>query len=529
MMRLFSLFLFTLLFMAVTFSSAVATTADRGVIRKVSSSCARQGLVIGNSDYADTPLANPVHDARDMAAALKNLGFCVTPLYNADRQQMIQAINSFAEHLKSAEAGFFFYAGHGMQSGGLNYLIPVDASLASESDVEFEAVAAERLIGKMKEAGNPLNVVVLDACRNNPFKRSSRSASKGLTSMNAPVGTIIAYATALGEVALDGSGRNGLYTGCLLDVLARDRVNIRNVFNDAGLLVVKKTGAKQVPWVSSSPVPDFYLRGKGQSGASLLPPSSTPIKMGVKTDWQEKKTGMEFVKIPEGCFQRGSPGSEEGSQENERPRKKICLSAFYMGRYEVTQDEYRRITGKSPSKFGDGSRWPVEQVSYEDTKEFLRLLNAGGRSKNGKLFRLPTEAEWEYAARAGSEGACAFGQKITERMANFNSPGKRLAQRRPLQVGSYPANAFGLYDMHGNLWEWCSDYFSPHYYRSSPQKNPPGPVQGEGHIARGGSWSSRADSLRSARRFWFAPETRSASLGFRVVFSADINSSEQQQ
>lgn len=501
----------------------------------------RVALVIGNGAYSSAPLKNPPNDATDMANTLKSLGFKVIAKKNANKRQMVDAINEFSRSLKNAEIGLFYYAGHGMQIRSQNYLIPVSVKVESESDVEFEAVNAARVLGKMRQAGNKLNVVILDACRNNPFQRSFRTSEQGLARMDAPVGTIIAYATSPGSVAADGRGRNGLYTEHLLEALKTPGLDIQNVFNEAGMKVMADTSQKQVPWTSNTPIPRYYLAGGSMviqerptmpkapistpgslkvdstpSGANLYINGtyrgSTPVELNrllvgtlnlkvelagyeaeekrvsirsngtsrvsfvlskitqsgwltVNTEPVDAKvrilnigpsyssgmaldpgryhlevtsqgyeeetrwvnlaagesldldivlkksatsvgqsftdpvTGMEFVWVPGGCYQMGKK-----DQHNEH---RVCVSGLYVGKYEVTQEEYKRVMGKNPS-LNNGDRNPVDNVSWNDTQDFIKMLNR----KSGKFYRLPTEAEWEYAVRAGTLTARYWGDSI---------------------------------------------------------------------------------------------------------------------
>jgi len=164
----------------------------------------RVALVIGNSAYESLPLKNPANDATDMGNMLKKMGFEVISQLDASQKQMENAIRAFQARLGKETVGLFFYAGHGMQVGGVNYLVPVGAKITQESDVKYECVDAGRVLDAMHTAGNPLNIVILDACRDNPFARSYRSGVKGLARMDAPTGTFIAYATAPGDTAADG-------------------------------------------------------------------------------------------------------------------------------------------------------------------------------------------------------------------------------------------------------------------------------------------------------------------------------------
>ncbi|MGA2081803.1 MAG: caspase family protein [Holophaga sp.] len=240
----------------------------------------RVALVIGNGAYKDAPLKNPVNDARTMAKALAECGFEVTRLENARRQDMRQALRDFAARIEQGGTGLFYFAGHGMAVKGRNYLIPVDADVQSEDEVEDQALAADAVLAKMEAARNRVNVVILDACRNNPFARSFRSAARGLAQMDAPAGSIIAYATAPGSVAADGGGGNGLYTKHLLQALQEPGLKVEEVFKRVRVAVKAASSDQQVPWDSSSLTGDFYFRppaslaaaSSGSSPGPLAPP-----------------------------------------------------------------------------------------------------------------------------------------------------------------------------------------------------------------------------------------------------------------
>jgi hypothetical protein len=191
----------------------------------------RIALVIGNSTYTSGPLKNPVNDATDLAANLRKLGFVVTLKKNANHQEMEEAIQEFGEQLKKGGVGLFFYAGHGVQISGRNYLLPIGAKINKELDVKFQAVDAEIVMAEMDNASNGLNIVILDACRDNPLGKSFRSASRGLAMISdAPKGTFITYSTSPGKVAADGSGRNSPYTESLIRHMTTPGIPIEEVF-----------------------------------------------------------------------------------------------------------------------------------------------------------------------------------------------------------------------------------------------------------------------------------------------------------
>ncbi|HZE69878.1 MAG TPA: caspase domain-containing protein [Pyrinomonadaceae bacterium] len=220
----------------------------------------RVALVIGNGAYTNAPpLKNPPNDARDMAATLKLLGFGVASGIDVNQRDMKRMIRDFGQTLKAGGSGLFYYAGHGVQSKGHNYLVPVDADIQSEAEVEDSGVDVNLVLNYMDDAQNGLNIVILDACRNNPFSRSFRSASNGLAQVDAPTGTLIAYATAPGRVASDGTGQNGLYTSELLKQMLVPGLSVIEMFMRVRAGVMKQTGSKQVPWEASSLVGMFYF------------------------------------------------------------------------------------------------------------------------------------------------------------------------------------------------------------------------------------------------------------------------------
>lgn len=219
----------------------------------------RLALVIGNSAYRISPLKNPVNDAQDIAAALRRVGFDVTIVRDATQQQMENAVREFGLKLRQGGTGLFYYAGHGVQVAGENYLVPVNAVIQTEGDVKFSCLPAGLVLAKMEDAGNDVNIVILDACRNNSFSRSFRNAEQGLAKMDAPTGSLISYATAPGSVASDGAGRNGLFTQHLLKNIATPGLPITEVFMRVRQGVVQETKKKQVPWESSSLIGQFYF------------------------------------------------------------------------------------------------------------------------------------------------------------------------------------------------------------------------------------------------------------------------------
>jgi len=230
----------------------------------------RTALVIGNGDYyLSTQLRNPVNDANDIAAVLNAKGFDVTLKTNVNLKTMASAIRKFGKSLRKGDVGLFYYAGHGLQVKGRNYLIPVESSIESKIDIEYEAVDVSQILHIMEIAGNQLNIVILDACRNNPFASGFKSSAPGLARMDAPRGSLVAYATSPGSVTIDGTDRNSIFTKHLLNNLKKPQLRIEEVFKNIRIAVGKETDNRQIPWESSSLTGDFYFFKKAPEHESL--------------------------------------------------------------------------------------------------------------------------------------------------------------------------------------------------------------------------------------------------------------------
>lgn len=256
----------------------------------------RFALVIGNGAYKKSPLRNPANDAYDMAATLRKLGFDAIHLENANQRSMEDAIREFGRRLRKGGVGLFYFAGHGVQVNGRNYLIPIGAEIEKETDAKYEAVDAGRVLDEMYEAGNGLNIVILDACRDNPFARSFRTTTRGLARMDAPTGTFISYATAPGSVAADGRGRNGIFTGHLLKNMRVPGLKIEDVMKEVRNGVILDTGNKQVPWQSSSLTGNFYFISEKETvqGMATMPAQNAP---GSSAELERERERLERERL----------------------------------------------------------------------------------------------------------------------------------------------------------------------------------------------------------------------------------------
>jgi formylglycine-generating enzyme required for sulfatase activity len=543
---------------------------------------ARVALVIGNGAYSESPLNNPANDARAMAQALRAHGFDVVERVNADLVGMRRAAAEFGERLREGGVAVFYYSGHGIQANGRNYLVPVGAQITSETYVGAETLEVDSVLGQMDAARSRVNVVILDACRNNPFVRRFRSAQRGLAFMQAPLGTFIAYATSPGDVADDGPrGGYGIFTDELLKAI-REPLKVEDVFKRVALAVQQRTQRRQTPWTASNLTGDFSfaastvavavpphleIREEVRQGfgslalgarlddvevwlgtqrlgqarlGRLLVVNNVPEgvqrviarKPGYK-DWEREvqvtanqrteliidieplgpakvvkgDDGAEMVLVPAGEFVMGS------NDDDERPPHRVHLDAYYIDRYETTNALYRTFvsaTGRqAPSSWNDptfnGDTQPVVGASWHDADAYCRWV--------GK--RLPTEAEWEKAARGTDGRKYPWGDPWEA--SRTNSDESKLGSTS--RVGSYPTglSPYDVHDMAGNVWEWVSDWYSYDYYSRSPGRNPKGPSSGTARVLRGGSWLSEAVRLRAAYRYSYSPGYRFEDVGFRCA------------
>ncbi len=223
---------------------------------------------------------------------------------------------------------------------------------------------------------------------------------------------------------------------------------------------------------------------------------------------------MEFVQIPSGTFFMGSQDYEEGSSK-EKPRHEVHISkAFYLGKVETTQKQWLDVMGTEHLNNFPSPNRPVDEVSWNDVQAFIQKLN---EIENVHLYRLPTEAEWEYAARAGSETAFSFGDISEDKPLQQYAWYELNSGKQSHPVGTLQPNAWGLYDMHGNISEWVQDWYGKKFYSVSPQVDPKGPATGEKRVVRGGSWIHQAYSCRSAFRGYFSADYTDSDFGFRIV------------
>ncbi len=462
---------------------------------------ARLALVIGNNDYRyESTLHSPVNDARDMAKVLRGFGFTVIDKYNLTQQAFDQVVQSFEKKLRKYNVGLFYYSGHGLQSQGDNYLVPIDARIRSAVDIKYTSINANQILDKMEYANKHTNLLILDACRNNPYKSIRKGFNKGLAEMS-PRGSLIAFATSPKMTALDGTERNSIYTKHLLRQLrTKPYLSVVDLLTQVAGGVARETLQKQWPWMSASLTKQFCFGACGSwesrkfkqqqaeferqrielerqraelkqeqqhiqsERAKIRKKEEVKLKHRVPGDvFQDRLKdgglGPEMVQIPKGRFQMGD--IQGGGEANEKPVHWVNIDyQFAMGKYEVTFAEYDQFAQatdrEKPSDIGLGrGRRPVINVSWNDANAYTKWLT----QQTGKPYRLPSEAEWEYAARAGTKTKYWWGNSIGKNKANCDGCGSRW----DYEVGSFRANQFGLYDTVGNVYEWVAGNYQDRY------------------------------------------------------------------
>ncbi|MCC6468348.1 MAG: caspase family protein [Alphaproteobacteria bacterium] len=420
----------------------------------------RVALVIGNAAYRQNELRNPVNDARAMAATLRQAGFQVIQRENATKQQMEQAVGEFGRALKPGSVALFYYAGHGMQVNGRNFLVPVDAEVATEQSVRLETLDVDLVLDQVAAAGSDVNLMILDACRNNPFERRFRSAGTGgLAQINAPKGTLIAYATAPGKVAADGEGNNGIYTARLVQAIKTPGLSVEEMFKRVRAEVSRETNDLQTPWEASSLVGNFYFLGP--TTVTVTPPAQPGAPGPVDREalhWQSVKDATNPAEVqsyldqyPKGAFAglararlatlqkppASAPAAKLAAQQAAAPTPGAAQAAkAFDGTWQTTvicgraADGAKGYTLNFPAEVKDGVF--IGQFASPNTPASLTvngtiqadgsaLLSAVGRTGDEEyaIGRLQKGSNYRYTVTARFDGARGSGTRNEARACNL--------------------------------------------------------------------------------------------------------------
>ncbi|MBT9288711.1 SUMF1/EgtB/PvdO family nonheme iron enzyme [Prosthecodimorpha staleyi] len=602
----------------------------------------RVALVIGNDRYASvTPLRKAVNDARAVAAVLKEIGFEVISGENLSRRELNRKLGEFDQAIGPGDTALFYFAGHGVALEGNNYLLSTDMEQlqpGSENTVKDEGYSVSGLIERIARRGAGIQIVVLDACRDNPFASSGRRSvglDRGLGRVDTPSGTFVLMAAGAGQSALDRlSDRdpdpNSVFTRQLIPLLRtpglshieiakRLQTGVRTLAGTVGhsqqpayydevpgTIVINRAAGAPIPPAPAAVDPETAMRSDfaiaqqtnsravwqafidryksgflveaarerlaalsaplpavtttpvvtapGKIEVAGLPPTTRPdggtcngvaqtVSLGsrapsvltsseerclkAKDEFRECADCPEMVVVPLGSFTMGSPVNEEKRGSNEGPQRTVRIgTSFAVGKFTVSFAEWDACVagggcnGYRPEDedWGRG-KMPVTKVSWEDAKAYVAWLSM----VTGKSYRLLTEAEWEYAARAGTTTPFWWGPSISTSQANYDGNltygnGKKGEfRKRTVPVDSFVPNPFGLYQMHGNVWQWVEDCFVDGY-KNAPTDGSANTIHDcSSRLLRGGSRNSDPVLLRSAARDWNSPGARNYLFGFRVA------------
>lgn len=677
----------------VVFTTVEIFAQTRGFVNTRKEAKDHIALVIGNSNYPDMPLTNPLNDANDVAKTFEEIGFIVEKVIDADKEQMAMAIDRFSRKMATAKAAVFYFAGHGMQVNGQNYLIPIAHTSAqeitNESQVSYRAINAGEVLTSMENNKVKFAMVVLDACRNNPIKGSGRGKLKGLAAIDAPVGSLVMYATKAGDVASDGTGRNSPFTTAFLQHLTTPGLDVNLLPSKVTSTVHELTGGGQtpgtyvqltesftfVPELTAKELDELRRKQKGEltelqrkqaeinrkkqqedeemrrkqqelddlekqieemkkktisGGGSddldqMLAVVEKRKKQQAELDSMKKRAEEQRIErerelaelkrkelaeknkifdqkiakynqiansefgqdmktaawnvilkdynLPENSIKEGDitrlkeeiglkvkesfsvaglniamrgiqggtfqMGSNDGN-DNEKPVHTVNLGSFAMAQYEVTNEEFCAFLNEKGNQTEGGFEWidldggyekakcriykrgstfkvkngyekhPVIYVSWYAATAYCKWLS----EKTGHNWRLPTEAEWEYAARGGQNYKYAGSDNINEVAEYIGNNNKG-----PKPVGGKSPNGYGLYDMSGNVWEWCSDKWHDNYNDAPKDGSSWESGSSSCRVNRGGSWYDDASRCRVANRSRDGANDRISSIGFRPCLS----------
>jgi formylglycine-generating enzyme required for sulfatase activity len=601
----------------------------------------RVALVIGNGAYTHAlPLRNPANDGRAIGEKLGELGFSVTTGIDLGRDPLENALFDFEASIEEAEVALLYYAGHGLQVEGENYLLAVDANIEMKFHLKRRAFSLNEILSVMS-ARDRTSLVFLDACRNNPFPRSLSRVlrrgdddSRGLAIAPKVAGTFIAFATAPNEIAQDGKGKNSPFTEALLKHIGVPNISILDMMTDVINEVMRMTGEEQQPWIQTNLRSKFYFRPpaapadlRDQEGRAKATRAAAEWEMIKDTDdivqlesfvqqfagthhaglaedriaeveeaarakaaaeaearakaeaerkkvearakalreeiarasdretlfalfaedpaavnarlrdagfinvpsrkdgkpvsfwlksgesFQDLDAGPEMVVVPAGRFKMGA----------QTKHNVVIPNPFAVGKYPITFNEWNAafaaggVAHRPEDRDWGRERRPVIHVSWDDAQACIKWLSKA----TGQHYRLLSEAEWEYACRAGSETAYCFGDNPDE-LKNYawfaaNSPTKKHREGETHPVGEKKPNAFGLYDMHGNVFEWCEDCWNKTYDNAPKDGSAWTSGQCDLRVQRGGAWNGGKEELRSDYRYNNERTSRRGNVGFRVA------------
>jgi len=569
----------------------------------------RLALVIGNNHYVsltpDQQLSKAGNDARAVARTLEGMGFEVILKLDANRAETLQAVRTFAARIEAGDSAFFFFAGHGVQIGGNNFLLPADVEIPAEGSQQIQQLADQAielhdLLARIQDRNAKFTMAVIDACRDNPFPQTVvtrglvRSRGLAAPAQQTPDGLYVVYSAGANEQAIDSLGEqdsdpNSVFTREFVKILRQPGLTADQAIKKAREQVraaARSVGRQQNPAIYDQTHGDFYfippgmaaggaaapaiappagadaqacqaLRAAGASptafdeylrqfpqggcasyariqAAALRPAGTVAVASSLSAArrggevFRDRADFPEMVVIPAGRFMMGASPDDAERYREEEPRHPVSVAGFALARGDVTFAQWEACVadggcnGYRPPGAGAGSLdRPVINVGWEDARAYVAWLNARlGEGRGGAgPYRLPTEAEWEYAARAGTATSRWWGNEIGLAKANcLQCGGEWNGTRGSSPVGTFPANPFGLWDMLGNVWQWTEDCWTESYQAAAAEDGRAARAGScDQRVVRGGSWHSAPRSVRLTHRFSQPESAREPTVGFRVA------------
>jgi formylglycine-generating enzyme required for sulfatase activity len=502
----------------------------------------RVALVIGNGAYAQAPIEDAVEGARLVADALRRGGFTVIYLENARREEIQQGLAKFAKSLERGGHGMVFYNGHAVQHQGRNYLVAIDSKITGADDVRRETVDVDLLFDPMIVAHTAGSVIILDASRANPWQALLPGGRRGLAEPQLVKSVTVVCSTAPDKIVTSGVWASGVFAQWLAQMMKTPDVSINEVINRTRTAVAQINGKDHQVWQSQQAPADLVVISASRplaakpadagfwdsitnSGATSEPtgrqtPPAKPVQIPAPSEApalpiRDCPTCPELALVPAGTLMMGATDGFVF----ETPVHEVTISkAFFIGRREVTFDEWDACLREGGCQYQPGDRGqgrglrPASDLDWNDAKSFVAWLSR----KTGKTYRLPTEAEWEYAARAGTKTAFYWGNAIEKDRANCVGCNSQ-ALNQTVATGTFPPNPLGLLDMAGNAAEWVEDCWDNNYKAAPKDGSALTKPDCRERVLRGGSFNNDQRFVRTAARFKYDFDVRYYTNGFRVV------------
>jgi formylglycine-generating enzyme required for sulfatase activity len=546
----------------------------------------RLALVVGNASYLNptTPLSTTVADARELAEELRRSRFEVDLKTNLGKADMQNAIDAFAGKITTGATALFYFSGYGVQVDRQSYLIPVNADPWTATEVRKDGISVDSVLADFHRRGAKVKIVIIDAARRNPFERRFRSSPEGLAAVVAPENTLAMYSAVPGRLVPDRSGTSSPFVSELIKQIRASNtgtlsVTAEDAFNRLKVTIYRASNSEQIPWVASSLIEDFYFGQQGAGGTSdrvaeraservaerapdRAPDRELERRQEVRSDnvplsyqselaltdkdrFRECAACPEMVVVPSGEYSMGSPDDESERTNGEGPQHRVKIPRrFAVGKLKVTRDEYEAFVNETSYSAGDkcftledgraeerggrsyrnpgfdqDGKHPVVCINWDDAKAYVAWLS----KKTGKLYRLLSESEWEYIARAGTKTPFWWGSSISTDQANYDGNsnygggGKGQYRQKTVPADMFEANPWGLYQVHGNAFEWLEDCWNETYQYAPSDDWVRLAGNCSRHVRRGGAWNIPAKMLRSAYREQRPAFTRGSNLGLRVA------------